>query len=142
MDKVIAGSGIDAVIHRVSQKANISEDAATVAVDEVLTVVKDKLPPAMAAKLVIVVAGEETFRRWNNIGDKLRAAQSTGKNLSKHGIIALSQYAKQGAAHAGRFSKRYAAKIADGVTAASGMLRARLKKTGTRRGTDDSAHRD
>ncbi len=142
MDKVIAGSGIDAVIYRVSQKANISEQAATVAVDEVLTAVKDRLPPAMAAKLVTVVAGEDAFSSWNNIGDKLRAAQSIGKNLSTDGIAELSQRIKQGAVHSGQLSKQYAARVADKVTTWWGKLRARRKKTRTKRGVNDAARHD
>ncbi len=142
MDKVIAGSGIDAVIYRVSQKADIPEEAATVAVDEVLTAVKDRLPPAMAAKLVTVVAGEDTFSRWNNIGDKLRATQSIGKNLSKDGIAEMSQRVKKRAVDAGQLSKQYATKAADKVTTLWGMLRAQLKKFGTKRGASDSAGDD
>ena len=55
------GYGLDALISRVSAKAGISEDAATRAVDVVLTAVKAKLPPAMAKKLVRVVAGEANY---------------------------------------------------------------------------------
>ncbi len=62
MDEAIADSGIDAVIDRVARKAGISEQAATTAVDEVLTAVKQKLPPTIAHKLVEVVAGEAEFQ--------------------------------------------------------------------------------
>jgi hypothetical protein len=55
------GYGIDAVIAKVVRKADISEKAAAHAVDIVLTAVKHKLPPPMAAKLVRVVAGEDCY---------------------------------------------------------------------------------
>jgi hypothetical protein len=53
--------GIDALIEAVVKKANISEEAATQAVDTVLTAVKAKLPEPMAAKLVRVMAGEDSY---------------------------------------------------------------------------------
>lgn len=53
--------GLDALITRVAVKAGISEEAATRAVDIVLTAVKAKLPPPMAKNLVPVIAGEASF---------------------------------------------------------------------------------
>ena len=50
-----------ALIARVSAKAGISEEAATCAVDVVLTAVKAKLPQPMAKNLVPVIAGEASF---------------------------------------------------------------------------------
>ncbi len=125
MDKAIAGSGIDAVIYRVAKKAGISEHAATVAVDEALTAVKDRLPPAMAAKLVTVVAGEDTFSSWNNIGDKLHAARSMGKSLSQHGIAELSRRIIKHTSHTIQLLKPYTARAAAKATALWNTLRAR-----------------
>ena len=142
MDKIIAGSGIDAVIDRVSRKAGISEDAATIAVDEVLTAVKDTLPSAMAAKLVTVVAGEETFSSWSNVGDKLRAARSMGKNLSKVGIAELSQRVKTGTAHTGQRSKKYVGSAAATLRKLWETLRARVKKPKAVHGERGSAGHD
>ena len=59
--RVPAGKGLDLLIARVADKAQISEEAAARAVDIVLTAVKDKLPPQMARKLIEVVAGEDDF---------------------------------------------------------------------------------
>jgi uncharacterized protein (DUF2267 family) len=53
--------GLDALISRVAAKADISEEAATRAVDIVLTAVKARLPQPMARKLIQVVAGEESY---------------------------------------------------------------------------------
>ncbi len=53
--------GLDALIARVAVKAGITEEAATCAVDIVLTAVKAKLPPPMAKNLVPVIAGEASF---------------------------------------------------------------------------------
>lgn len=53
--------GLDALIARVAAKAGISEEAATRAVDIVLTAVKIKLPQPMAKNLVPVIAGEASF---------------------------------------------------------------------------------
>jgi hypothetical protein len=58
---VPAEKGLDNLIERVADKAQISEEAAARAVDVVLTAVKGKLPPQMAEKLVAVVAGEDDF---------------------------------------------------------------------------------
>ncbi len=128
MDRVIAGSGIDAVIYRVSKKAGISEEAATAAVDEVLTAVKDRLPPAMAAKLVKVVAGEDTFSNWRNMSDKLRNARAMGNKLSRSGMVALSDHARKIAVHAGELTKGFAARAAEQLAAWWHALRAQLKK--------------
>ncbi len=53
--------GLDALIARVAAKADISEEAATRAVDIVLTAVKARLPQPMAKRLVPVIAGEASF---------------------------------------------------------------------------------
>ncbi len=83
MDPVIADSGIDAVICRVARKADISEQAATVAVDEVLTAVKQNLPPRMACRLVEVVAGESEFKghRIPAIPELRRLAETRWRQL-------------------------------------------------------------
>ena len=73
---VPADKGLDILIARVADKARISEEAATKAVDIVLTAVKEKLPPQMAQKLVEVVAGEDDY---GSPFDKMtrRVAQAT-----------------------------------------------------------------
>ena len=59
--RIPAEKGLDVLIARVADKAQISEEAAARAVDVVLTAVKDKLPSQMAQRLIQVVAGEDDF---------------------------------------------------------------------------------
>lgn len=59
--RVPAEGGLKALIARVAAIAQISEEAAAQVVDIVLTAVKERLPPQMAAKLIEVMAGEDDY---------------------------------------------------------------------------------
>lgn len=105
---VPAEKGLDVLIARVADKAQISKEAAARAVDVVLTAVKDKLPPQMAGKLIEVVAGEDDFgspfdkmtrrvaratdtargssvRFYRQTGGRMREVVGSVKDFFKHG---------------------------------------------------------
>ncbi len=95
MDELIADCGIDALIYRVSQKAGISDAAASVAVDEVLTTVKEAMPSSMAGRLVKVVAGEERFDDWpSRLERAYRWCRSTAERLAEHAAAQLTRRAE------------------------------------------------
>ena len=80
---VPANKGLDALIARVADKAQISEEAATRAVDIVLTAVKDRLPPQMANKLIEVLAGEDDFGSpFDKMTRKVAQATDTARGNS------------------------------------------------------------